>query len=391
MRSSVINREPLIHISRRSDISRLMTIIIKAVTIVVALILCGLISNAFAPGSFFTFYQYVFEGTLYSPNTILSTLWNAALLLLIAVAITPAFKMKFWNIGAEGQCLMGALGTLIALKFIAPHVPNFIALVIEVIMAATFAIIWSVIPAFFNARFKTNETLFTLMMNYIAMGLVAACVVAWSTSGSNVLGVVNNTNHEGWLPFIGDFGNSYILNIILVVVAAICINAYLKFSQHGYELSVVGGSRNTAKYLGINAKMVIIRTMLLTGSLCGLAGFLMVAGASHTITSSLVGGRGFTAILVAWLGDFNVPFMLIYSFLVSFVSIGSSNAAAWIGYSSTISNVLTGIFFLLVIISNFFINFRLHIKLPKFKKKEEIVIEEPVAQEEIVEEKEGNK
>lgn len=386
-----MRKERILRVERRANTKLWQKILIKVGTIIFALLMCGILSNAVAPNSFGEFYEYMFNGAFFSKKTVLNLLWQTSLLFLIAVALAPAFKMKFWNIGAEGQCLMGALGTLIALKFIAPHVPNFIALVIEVIMAAIFAIIWSVIPAFFNARFKTNETLFTLMMNYIAMGLVAACVVAWSTSGSNVLGVVNNTNHEGWLPFIGDFGNSYILNIILVVVAAICINAYLKFSQHGYELSVVGGSRNTAKYLGINAKMVIIRTMLLTGSLCGLAGFLMVAGASHTITSSLVGGRGFTAILVAWLGDFNVPFMLIYSFLVSFVSIGSSNAAAWIGYSSTISNVLTGIFFLLVIISNFFINFRLHIKLPKFKKKEEIVIEEPVAQEEIVEEKEGNK
>ena len=314
-----MRKERILRVERRANTKLWQKILIKVGTIIFALLMCGILSNAVAPNSFGEFYEYMFNGAFFSKKTVLNLLWQTSLLFLIAVALAPAFKMKFWNIGAEGQCLMGALGTLIALKFIAPHVPNFIALVIEVIMAATFAIIWSVIPAFFNARFKTNETLFTLMMNYIAMGLVAACVVAWSTSGSNVLGVVNNTNHEGWLPFIGDFGNSYILNIILVVVAAICINAYLKFSQHGYELSVVGGSRNTAKYLGINAKMVIIRTMLLTGSLCGLAGFLMVAGASHTITSSLVGGRGFTAILVAWLGDFNVPFMLIYSFLVSFV------------------------------------------------------------------------
>ena len=386
-----MRKERILRVERRANTKLWQKILIKVGTIIFALLMCGILSNAVAPNSFGEFYEYMFNGAFFSKKTVLNLLWQTSLLFLIAVALAPAFKMKFWNIGAEGQCLMGALGTLIALKFIAPHVPNFIALVIEMIMAATFAIIWSVIPAFFNARFKTNETLFTLMMNYIAMGLVAACVVAWSTSGSNVLGVVNNTNHEGWLPFIGDFGNSYILNIILVVVAAICINAYLKFSQHGYELSVVGGSRNTAKYLGINAKMVIIRTMLLTGSLCGLAGFLMVAGASHTVTSSLVGGRGFTAILVAWLGNFNVPFMLIYSFLVSFVSIGSSNAAAWIGYSSTISNVLTGIFFLLVIISNFFINFRLHINLPKFKKKEEIIEKDPKAQEKIVEEKEENK
>jgi simple sugar transport system permease protein len=147
---------------------------------------------------------------------------------------------------------------------------------------------------------------------------------------------------------------------------------YLKFSQHGYELSVVGGSENTARYVGINVKSVTLRTLFLSGAICGIVGFLMVAGSSHTITSTLVGGRGFTAILVAWLGEFSIPLMGVYSFLVAFVSVGSSNAAAWIGYSSTISNVLTGIFFLLIIVSSFFVSFKVHIKLPNFLKRKEV-------------------
>ena len=152
--------------------------------------------------------------------------------------------------------------------------------------------------------------------------------------------------------------------------------AYLRFSQHGYELSVVGGSQNTARYVGINVKSVIIRTLLMSGAVCGVAGFLIVAGGGHTITSNIVGGRGFTAILIAWLGDFSIPLIALYSFLVAFVSIGSSNAAAWIGYSSTISNVLTGIFFLLIVVSTFFINFKIDIPVIRkflaklFKKKD---------------------
>ena len=155
------------------------------------------------------------------------------------------------------------------------------------------------------------------------------------------------------------------MNIIIIVVVSINVWSYLTFSKHGYELSVVGGSRDTAKYIGINVKSVIVRTLLLSGAVCGFAGFLMVSGASHTISSTLVNGRGFTAILISWLGGFSVPMMFLYAFLVSFVSIGSSNAAAWIGYSSTVSSVLTGIFFILIIASSFFINFKVHIKWPK--------------------------
>ena len=372
--------ERFIRISRRTNVKLWQKIAIKAGFIVFAFLMCGLISSFVKPGSFGLFYKYMFNGAFYNGKIFLNLLWQTLLLFVIALAITPAFKMRFWNIGAEGQCLMGGLGTLIVLKFIAPSIPNFLAIILEFLFAIIFAAIWAVIPAIFKAYFKTNETLFTLMMNYIAMGLVAACVIAWSTSGSSVLGIINNRNHEGWLPFVGSLGNSYLLNIIIIVVISVIIWAYLRFSKHGYELSVVGGSKNTAKYIGINVKKVIIRTMISSGALCGLAGFLMVAGASHTISETLVGGRGFTAILISWLGGFSVPLMALYSFLVTFVSVGSSNAAAWIGYSSTVSSVLTGIFFLLVIASSFFVNFKVHIRLPKKNKEQQVNESEKEAQ-----------
>ena len=369
-----MEKERIVRINRRPEMKLWMRILIKVSFIIFALLVCGILSSLVKPGSFGKFYEYMMQGTFSSAKTVIKLFWEAGILFLIAVGLTPAFKMKFWNIGAEGQVLMGALGCLIALKFIAPHVPNFLAIIIELIMAVIFGATWSFIPAFFKAKFNTNETLFTLMMNYIAMGIVAACVVAWSTSGSNVLGVINNANHEGWLPLIkqigsSKIGNSYLINVIIIGGLASVAWAYLKFSQHGYELAVVGGSRNTAKYVGINVQSVIIRTLILSGAIAGVAGFLMVAGSSHTVTATLAGGRGFTAILVAWLGEFNVPLMVVYSFLVAFVSTGSSNAAAWIGYSSTIGNVLTGIFFLLIIVSTFFVNFRVDIKLPFLRKK----------------------
>lgn len=376
-----MEKERIFRISRRSEMKIWKRILIKTGFILFAFLVCGILSAIVQPGSFMEFYEYMFNGTFFNFKTILKLLWETALLFIIAVALTPAFKMKFWNIGAEGQVLMGALGSLIALKFIAPHVPNFLAIIIEILLAVIFSAIWSFIPAFFKAQFNTNETLFTLMMNYIAMGIVSACVIAWSTSGSNALGIVNNINKEGWLPFIGDLGNSYIINIIIVIIIATISWAYIKKSQHGYELSVVGGSFNTAKYVGINTKKVIIRTLVLTGAICGVAGFLLVAGSDHTITNTLVAGRGFTAILVAWLGNFSIPLMAIYAFLASFVSIGSSNAAAWIGYSSTISNVLTGVFFLLIIVSSFFVNFKIDSSLFNiFKRKKKVKEEEEVPQ-----------
>lgn len=358
----------IIRISRRVNVARWQKILITLGTILFSFLMCGIISTLVSPGSFLDFYVYMFEGTFLTPKIALKLLWQFAFLFLIALALTPAFKMKFWNIGAEGQCLMGGLGAIIGLYFIAPNVPLFLALLIELLMAIAFGIIWAVIPALFKAFFNTNETLFTLMMNYIAMGVVATFVMANSNTSTGTIDPLNNATHAGWIPVSEYFNNSYIINIIIVVLVAVLLWVYLKFSKHGYELSVVGGSRNTAKYVGINVKAVIIRTIILSGAICGLAGFLIVAGSDHTISTVSIGGKGFTAILISWIGSFNVPLMAFYSFLISFISEGSSNAASWIGYSRNVANVLVALFFILVIAGGFFINFKVHLHLPKFKK-----------------------
>ena len=114
------------------------------------------------------------------------------------------------------------------------------------------------------------------------------------------------------------------LNILIVLVLTVAMYIYLKYSKHGYELSVVGESENTAKYIGINVKKVILRTMFVSGAVCGIAGFLLVGGTDHTISSTTAGNRGFTAIMVSWLAKFNPIYMIITSLLLVFLSAGAS-------------------------------------------------------------------
>lgn len=348
-------------------------VITVCVSILVAFLICGLISNAAAPGSFIKYYDYVFKGSFSTPRRVVTLLWNTALMLLVAVALTPSFKMRFWNTGAEGQCLMGALGAVIGLYFIAPKVPLVIALIVELALALLFAIVWAVIPAIFKAYLNTNETLFTLMMNYLATGIVASFIKFNANSSSGTIVPLNTDTKAGWLPVIEFFNNSYIFNIIIVALVAAAIWTYLKYSKHGYELSVVGGSQNTAKYIGINVKKVIIRTVIVTGAVCGVVGFLLVAGSDHSVMEDMVGGRGFTAILICWIGNFNVPLMTLYSFLITLVSSGSSTASSWLHYPNAISKVSTALFFVILIASSFFVNFDIHIPWLRklFKKNEE--------------------
>ena len=371
-------KERIIRVSRRAFIKPWQRYAITAGAILIAFLFFGIISTIAAPGSFLEFYELFFQGPFISGSSFLSVVWDAALLFLIAVALTPVFKMKFWNIGAEGQCLMGGLGALIGLYFIAPHVPLFIALLIELVLAIIFSVVWAVIPAIFKAFFNTNETLFTLMMNYIATAIVWAFVIANSNTATGTINELWPNEHYGWIPIIDQLNNSYIANIVIVILVAVVIWVYLRFSKHGYELSVVGGSQNTARYVGINVKKVVIRTVILTGVICGFVGFLVVPGSAHTITPESMGGRGFTAILICWISNFSVPLMAFYSFLINFVSTGCKDASKWLPYSDKLGNICVALLFVALLISTFFINFKVTIKLPWRKKAiEEEVPKEP--------------
>ena len=221
--------------------------------------------------------------------------------------------------------------------------------------------LWAGIPAFFKAKWNTNETLFTLMMNYVATQLVAYFVIVWEVpKGSGKVGIINQDNMEGWLPIIGDY--KYLLNILLIAIVTVLMYVYLKYSKHGYEISVVGESKNTARYVGIKVGRVILRTMLLSGAICGFAGFLMVAGTDHTITTTLAGGRGFMGVMVAWLAQFNPLGMILSSFLLGFLERGASEISAIYQLNHSFGDILTGIILFFIIGSEFFINYKLNFR-----------------------------
>lgn len=156
--------------------------------------------------------------------------------------------------------------------------PNAVVILCMIVASLAAGAIWGFIPAFFKAKWNTNETLSTLMMNYIATQLVAFYTIVWEVpKGSGKIGIINQNTNVGWLPQI--FGSKYLLSIVVAVVITIFMYVYLNYSKQGYEISVVGESENTAKYVGIKVEKVIIRTMLLSGALCGLVGLLLV-GAS---------------------------------------------------------------------------------------------------------------
>lgn len=365
--------EPFIHITKRDAIVWWKAWLIRIAAVIIALLVCAVVVVALTGYNPIKVYASMIDGTFGSSRKVWNTLQSTAILLCISLAVTPAFKMKFWNIGAEGQVLMGALASAACMFYAGDRFPTPILILIMAIASIVSGMIWALIPAFFKAKWNTNETLFTLMMNYVAIQFVSFAIMVWVPNGSMTMGVINRASKIGWFPEI--FGQKYLLNIIIVVLLTVAMFVYLKFSKHGYEIAVVGESENTARYIGINVKHVIIRTMMFSGALCGVAGLLLVAGTNHTITTATAGGNGFTAIMVSWLAKFNPIIMMFTSFLIVFLQRGAGQIATTLRLNQSISDILTGIILFFIIGCEFFVNYKINFSFGK-KIKETERIEE---------------
>ena len=365
------NREPLIHLSKRPGISLYKAWGIRLIAILLGLAVCGLVAFALIekiqekPERIWDFYNAFIKGSFSTPRKLWKFLRSTAVLLGIALALTPAFRMRFWNTGAEGQTLVGVLGAIAVDFYLGGKIPEPVLLILMLLAALLSGAVWGVIPALCKAKWNTNETLFTLMMNYVATFLVSYFLVVWVPNGSSSLPKMK----FGKLPAL--FGNDYLFIILLILALTAVLYIYLNYSKHGYEINVVGESVRTARYVGISVSKVIIRTMILSGVLCGLTGFLIAAGLDQTVTTNSVGGQGFTAIMVSWLGKFNPLFMILTSALIQFLNQGAAQISQDLNVSGAFPDVIVGIMLFFIIGSEFFINYQVHFRGRHAKVKKE--------------------
>ena len=352
------HREPLLRIAKRDGIARPKAWAIRIIAVLLSLVVSGIFIFAVTKLNPFQVYEGIFDGAFGTPRRSWVTVRDAMMLLCIGIGLAPAFKMKFWNIGAEGQILVGGITTAAFMIYFSDTFPAYVLFPLMVIASCVAGALWGMIPAIFKSKWNTNETLFTLMMNYVAVQLTSYCVALWENPyGSNSVGIINPKTRIGWFPAL--FGQTYALNIIIAAALTIGMFVYLRYTKHGYEISVVGESENTAKYAGINVPKVFIRTMLISGAICGLAGFVAVSGASHTISTNTAGGNGFTAIIVAWLAKFNPIGMAVISALLVFLDKGAVQIASQFGLNDYVSEMITGIILFFILGCEFFINYKL--------------------------------
>lgn len=361
-----MRKESLFHISKRETLPLPKALAIRLGIILLSLIFCGLVTMVLTGENPIGVYGTILDGAFGSSRRTGVTFRNVAILLGISLAVTPAFKMRFWNIGAEGQVLIGCLATTACMILLGDKLPNILVILISLIAAIAAGALWGFLPAFFKAKWNTNETLFTLMMNYVATQLSAFFIIVWEVpKGAGKIGIINQSTKAGWLP---EIANAYLLPILVVAILTGVMYLYLQYSKHGYEIAVVGESQRTASYAGIKVDRVIIRTMVFSGALCAFIGFMLTAGIDHTLTTTIVDGRGFTAVMVSWMSKFNPFIMIASSLLLVTMERGATEVSSSLGLNHSFADILTGIILFFIIATEFFITYK--VTLRKNGKKE---------------------
>mgnify|MGYP000339021197 FL=1 len=355
------SKGPLVHIVKRGNLPWYAAWGIRLLAIVLALVACALVTTVTTGENPIQGYAAMIDGAFGTARKTWITFQNMSVLLCISLAVTPAFRMRFWNIGAEGQTLAGCLATAACMILLADKLPNWLLICTMVLSAIAAGALWGLIPAIFKAKWNTNETLFTLMMNYVATQLVAYFVILWEVpKGAGKIGIINQSSEIGWLPQL--FSSKYLLSIVVVAIVTILMYLYLNYSKQGYEIAVVGESERTARYVGIKVEKVIIRTMAISGAVCGLAGLLLVGGINHTVTTTIVSGRGFTAVMVSWLAKFDPIIMIFTSLLLVFLERGAGEISTDFGLNQSFSDIITGIILFFIIGCEFFINYKISLR-----------------------------
>ncbi|MBE6971305.1 MAG: ABC transporter permease [Ruminococcaceae bacterium] len=345
--------EPLIRLAKRDGMSAKKVWAIRLSSFLVAILMGALIFLLMGNNPI-SAYGAILTGSLGKKTAIRQTVKIAVPLLGTALAIAPCFKMRFWNIGAEGQITAGAMAASYFALFWVDKIPGPMLLVVMGLAGALAGALWALIPAFFRAKWGTNETLFTLMMNYIIIGIVR-WLKGGPWEGRPGSQIIPNFDKAAVLPKVFGVHCGWIIVLMLVVL----IYVYMNYTKHGYEISVIGDSVNTARYAGMNVGRIMMRTMCLSGGICGLVGFMVASGANMTLSDTVAAGAGFTAITVAWLAQLNPFAMIVISLLLGVLQKGADTLQTRMAVPTSISDIITGIFLFCMLGCEFFINYKI--------------------------------
>lgn len=348
---------PAFHVVKRKSISSTKRAALSALAFVLAILLGGIFIALIGQNPA-EVYSTIISGAFRSKMATVATIKIAIPLLITALGVSLAFKMKFWNIGAEGQIIMGGIFASYFALFHA-DLPHFPLMLIMFAAGALGGGILGAIPAYFKCKYDTNETLFTLMLNYIALNIIVFLTQGpWKDPKSTGFQKIATFTENARLAEVGGVHVGWIIALVLCVVVFV----YLNYTKNGYEISVIGDSKNTAKYAGMNVNKIVIRTMFLSGAVCGISGVIQVSGVAFTLAESVAGGVGFTAIIVAWLSRLNPFVCIVISMLLAILEKGSSVMQSTMGLSTEVANVLEGIILFVILAVDFFGDYKIAVR-----------------------------
>ena len=347
-------KEPLLRVVKHAELSRAQSIGLRILAVALALVVGGVFIAAIGYNPF-EIYGTIISGCFRSPMAFQATVKFCIPMCISALGVTLAFKMRFWNIGGEGQLIMGAVFASFFALFCS-GMPHFLLLAVMFVAGFVGGGLWGLIPAACREKWGTNETLFTLMLNYIALYIVAFLRDGpWRDPEAAGFNKIARFDPNAMLDKVFGVHAGWIVMLVLVVLVSI----YMRRTKQGYEIGVVGESRDTARYAGINVKRVVLRTMFLSGGIAGIAGMVQATGSDITLSTGVAGGVGFTGIIIAWLAQLNPYVSLLISAAFSILVKGSSVVQSSYGLSTDCAEVLQGIILFFIMAMEFFIRYKI--------------------------------
>lgn len=351
----------MLKIQKKQGLTQKQEIFLRLSTVVLALVAAGIIMAILGYNPF-TMYTKMIKGALGSPYYIKSTVEKCIPLLIMSLGVSIAFKMKFWNIGAEGQFYMGAFGAT-WVWLLLPDLPIFVMLPLMMLAAMVFGGLWALIPAILKHKLSTSETLVTLMLNYIAIKWITYLQYGpWKDPAERNMPKIFKFTENATLPTVFGIHIGWIVALVLVVIVYII----MKYSKFGFEISVLGENPQTARYAGMNVTRTLIIAVVLSGGICGLAGMLQATGSEGRLADNISAGLGFTAIITAWLAKLSAPMILVTSFLFAILLQGGKYLQV-VQIPASVAEVIQGIILFFVLASEFFANYKIVLKRKETK------------------------
>lgn len=295
-------------------------------------------------------------GAFGSENALINTITIAIPLAITAFGLSIAFRMKFWNIGGEGQIIMGCIFATYVSHNMPESTPGLVLILMMGAAGFLGGAIWALIPGFFRVYSRTNETLFTLMMNYIALSIVQFLhYVLWRDPASKGFPKIKAIQLSAHLPVV--FGVH--IGWIIALIIAVLVFFLIRKTKLGYEIRVVGESEPTANYAGMNVKKVMLIGVALSGGIVGLAGMIKLTGSVYTLSPAITGNAGFTAIVIAWLSGLSAPIILLVSVLIAALEQGSQIIQIKLAVPSAVAFIIQGLILMSALGGEFFLRYRI--------------------------------